>query len=49
MEPLPPIVTKAYDLACWLLPRVNDFPRSHRFVLGEPIDEVSVHAELVEA
>ena len=35
MPELPPIVTKAYDLAIWLLPRVNDFPRSSRFVLGD--------------
>jgi hypothetical protein len=35
MEHLPPIVTKAYDLALWLLPRITDFPRSYRFVLGD--------------
>ncbi len=35
MDQLPPIVTKAYDLALWLLPRVNDFPRSYRFILGD--------------
>ena len=32
---LPPIVTKAYDVALWLLPRVQDFPRSSRFILGD--------------
>jgi hypothetical protein len=46
MEPLPPIVTKAYDLACWLLPRVNDFPRSYRFVLGDRL--ITVALDLVE-
>lgn len=35
MSELPPIVTKAYDLALWLLPRVQDFPRSSRFILGD--------------
>jgi hypothetical protein len=25
MTDFPPIISKAYDLACWLLPRVNDF------------------------
>jgi hypothetical protein len=28
MSELPPIVTKAYDFTQWLLPRVQDFPRS---------------------
>ncbi len=32
MDQFPPIVTKAYELDLWLLPRVNDFPRSCRFV-----------------
>jgi hypothetical protein len=35
MPELPPIVTKAYDLTLWLLPRVQDFPRSSRFILGD--------------
>jgi hypothetical protein len=34
MDELPPIVTNAYDLALWLFPRINDFPRSYRFVPG---------------
>lgn len=42
MDQLPPIVTKAYDLSCWLLPRVNDFPRSYRFVLGDRLINVSL-------
>ena len=33
MPELPPIVTKAYAFALWRLPRVQDFPRSSRFVL----------------
>jgi hypothetical protein len=35
MPELPPIVTKAYDFALWRHPRVQDFPRSSRFVLGD--------------
>jgi len=35
MPELLPIVTKAYDFALWHLPRVQDFPRSSRFVLGD--------------
>lgn len=35
MPELPPIVTKAYDFSLWLLPRVQDFPRSARFILGD--------------
>jgi hypothetical protein len=46
MQDLPPIVTKAYDLACWLLPRVNDFPRSYRFILGDRV--ITVTLDLVE-
>jgi hypothetical protein len=43
---LPPIVTKAYDFAIWLLPRVNDFPRSYRFVLGDRL--IATTLDLVE-
>jgi len=30
-----PVVGKAYDFALWLLPKVESFPRSFRFTLGE--------------
>jgi hypothetical protein len=29
------IVTKAYDFALWLLPKVEKFPRSFRFSIGD--------------
>jgi hypothetical protein len=29
------VVPKAYDLVLWLIPRVNEFPRAQRPVLGE--------------
>ena len=36
-RPEPVVVTRAYDLARWLLERNARFPRSHRFGLGESI------------
>jgi len=44
-------VTHAYDLALWLLQRVADFPRAHRFTLGERIEDATLEALelLVEA
>lgn len=39
MEPsLPAAVTKAYDLVLWIIQHVGKFPRSHRFVLGDRIE-----------
>ncbi len=29
------VVGKAYDFVLWLLPKVETFPRSHRFTVGE--------------
>jgi hypothetical protein len=29
------VVGKAYDFVLWLLPKVETFPRSHRFAIGE--------------
>ena len=29
------VVTKAYDLALWILPKVEKFPRSYRFSVGD--------------
>ena len=29
------MVGKAYDFVLWLLPKVETFPRSHRFTVGE--------------
>jgi hypothetical protein len=44
-------VPKAYDLALWLVPRVNEFPRSQRFVLGDRIETTALDLldALVEA
>jgi four helix bundle protein len=32
------IFEKTYELALWLYPRVNKFPKSQRFVLGQHIE-----------
>jgi len=34
----PAAVTKAYDIVLWLVEHVGKFPRSHRFVLGDRIE-----------
>jgi hypothetical protein len=31
------VVTKAYDLVLWLLPKAETFPRSYRFSVGERV------------
>jgi hypothetical protein len=32
------VITKAYDLILWSCNRTSQFPRNHRFVLGERIE-----------
>jgi len=36
------VVPKAYDLVLWLVPRVNEFPRAQRFVLGDRIETTAL-------
>ena len=45
------VVTKAYDLALWLLPQLAKFPREHRFTLGDRLEagSLDVLEALVEA
>jgi hypothetical protein len=31
----PVAVQKAYDFVLWLLPKVENFPKAHRFTVGE--------------
>ena len=39
MDPaLPAAVIKAYDIVLWIVNHVGKFPRSHRFVLGNRIE-----------
>lgn len=32
---VPVAVTKTYDFVLWLLPKVENFPRAHKFTVGE--------------
>ena len=34
-----PALEKAYQFALWLVPTVEKFPRSHKFVLGDRIQQ----------
>ena len=34
-EGAPVVVGKAYDFVLWLLPKVENFPKAHRFTVGE--------------
>jgi hypothetical protein len=36
------IVPKVYDLILWLVPRVGEFPRAQRFLLGDRIQETAL-------
>jgi hypothetical protein len=38
-EKIPPVIQAMYDLLLWLMERVEKFPRSSRFVLGDRIEE----------
>jgi RNA-directed DNA polymerase len=37
------VVGKAYDFVLWLLPKVETFPRSHRFTVGERDLRLDLH------
>jgi len=32
-----PIIQKTYDFIIWLIPKISRFPRSHKFLLGDRI------------
>src|SRR5207302_6373162 len=34
-EGAPVVVGKAYDFVLWLLPKVENFPKAHRFTVGD--------------
>ena len=36
------VVQKAYDWTLWLIPKVEKFPKSHRFTIGEPMVRASI-------
>jgi len=50
-EAVPAIVGRAYDFVLWLLPKVDHFPRSHRFTVGERLttNGLDLLTTLVEA
>jgi len=35
-------VVKAYDFVLWLVPKVEKFPRSHRFTIGDRLIEAAL-------
>lgn len=36
------VVQKAYDWALWVIPKVEKFPKSYRFTLGETLVKASI-------
>ena len=50
-EPVPAIVGRTYDFVLWLLPKVDNFPREHRFTVGERLtaNGLDLLTTLVEA
>ena len=48
---VPVVITRHYDFLLWLMPLVAKFPRSHRFVLGDRIQNqaLDVLENLIEA
>lgn len=51
MDPLLPIVQKAYDVNLWLLRRIEKFPRGYKFTLGDRLQTTALDLclALVEA
>ena len=47
----PVAVEKAYDFVLWLLPKVENFPKAHRFTIGERLttNGLDLLTSLVEA
>jgi hypothetical protein len=50
-ESEPVVVTRMYDLVKWLVERINGFPRSQRFALGDRLETsgLDVLSLLIEA
>ena len=46
-----PIFSKTYDLLIWLVPATTKFPREHRFVMAQKIQETALQFQehLIEA
>lgn len=39
---MPVVVTKTYDFVLWLLPKVENFKRGHKFTVGERLAEQGI-------
>ena len=35
-------ITKLYDLLLWMIPKLDKFPRSQKFVLGDKIENLTI-------
>jgi len=44
---VPVVVGKAYGFALWLLPKVETFPRSYRFTIGERLSAQGLDVLLI--
>jgi hypothetical protein len=40
MANLAPVVLKHYDLILWMFPKISKFPRDHKFLLGDRIENL---------
>ncbi|OGQ47523.1 MAG: hypothetical protein A3H42_02435, partial [Deltaproteobacteria bacterium RIFCSPLOWO2_02_FULL_46_8] len=41
MQNAPQIITKVYDFLIYLIPQIEKFPRSQRYLLGERVETIS--------
>ena len=37
-----PIIQKSYDMILWLIPKIDQFPRKQKFLLGERIERTAL-------
>ena len=46
-----PIFSRTYDLLCWIIPVTIKFPRQHRFVLAQAVQQTTLQfqEDLIEA
>ena len=50
-NPLPPVLEKMYQFLLWLIPTVDTFPRSQKFLLGDRVQRTALDVleALIEA
>ena len=39
-----PIIQKTYDLITWYIPHINRMPRTHKYLLGDRLQDALVFA-----